>query len=99
MWITLLDIAGNLCYTLITVEESTSPNKRKEVNTMYNLYRVNTTIRFIASFATYEELYAYCHRRANWISRLDKMDVLTISICEYPDGFESEVWYDEELEG
>lgn len=66
---------------------------------MYKLYRINTTIRFIASFDTYEELYAYCHRRANWISRLDRMELNTISICEDPDGFESEVWYDEELEG
>lgn len=65
---------------------------------MFKLYRVGTTIRFVAEFATYEELYAYCHKRANWISRIEK-NPLTVSVCEYPDGFESEVWYDEELEG
>ena len=65
---------------------------------MFKLYRVGTTIRFIAEFATYEELYAYCHKRANWISRLEKL-TLTISICEDPDGDEFEVCYEEELEG
>lgn len=60
---------------------------------MYKLYRVNTTIRFIAEFATEKELYTYCKRR-HWLSSLDRLEARTVSIMEYPDGFECEVWED-----
>jgi hypothetical protein len=69
---------------------------------MYKLYRVNTTIRFIKSFETYSELYAYCKARRGWISRIlpdgsiTPGTLETVSIMEYPDGFECEVWEDEE---
>lgn len=36
----MLDNAGNLCYTLITVEESTSPKEKEDLK-MYKLYLNN----------------------------------------------------------
>ena len=36
----MLDRTGNLCYTLITVEESTSPKERKDLK-MYKLHLNN----------------------------------------------------------
>lgn len=69
---------------------------------MYHLYRVNTRIRFVKSFATYSELYAYCKVRG-WLSKILPDGTITPdpvwgteSIMEYPDGFQCEVWEDEE---
>lgn len=64
---------------------------------MFKLYRVSTTIRFVAEFATEQELYNYCKARRGWISYIDRPEARTVSIMEYPDGFECEVWYDEDL--